>query len=161
MREAVRDFVARMRDQFNIKGDLLDVAVGSPEASVRDLFSSSKVKLHELLQNKWTDFHGDITRPGLGIPDASLDGLLLLETIEHVRSIFSVLPILAPAIKKDGIILITTHCSWPIHQYPCDYWRIMPDGMLALTEPYFDMLELELEGDQADPKGIWYAGRRL
>lgn len=55
-------------------------------------------------------------------------------TMEHVGEIWRWIPELVRVLKPGGLLAITTHTSWPLHRYPVDCWRIMPDGMTLLFD---------------------------
>lgn len=66
--------------------------------------------------------------------DGSFDIVLSASTMEHVEYIWLWVPELARVLRPGGLLAITTHTSWPLHRYPLDCWRIMPDGMTALFD---------------------------
>jgi SAM-dependent methyltransferase len=55
-------------------------------------------------------------------------------TMEHVTAIWEWVPELVRVLKPGGTLIIITHHAFPLHRYPVDCWRIMPDGMAYLFE---------------------------
>lgn len=55
-------------------------------------------------------------------------------TMEHVESIWLWVPELVRVLRPGGFLAIHTHWSAPLHRYPVDTWRIMPDGMKHLFD---------------------------
>ena len=42
----------------------------------------------------------------------------------------------ATQFAPDGILLLTTHFFFPIHQHPADYWRFTADGVDSLLKEF-------------------------
>lgn len=64
----------------------------------------------------------------------SYDIVISGSTMEHVSYIWKWVPELTRILKPGGLLCIVTHWSFPLHRYPKDYWRIMPDGMELLFD---------------------------
>lgn len=150
MHQSVRDFAS----QYPIKGRILEIGSLDVNGTPRDLFVG-------------TDYIGVDIRPGpgvdkvmsgakLGFPDASFDGVLYLETMEHDRTFWLTLSEIARVLKDGGRVIITTRgIGYPLHNHPGDYFRF--------TEQFFQ----ELEGYRdkviaSDPQasGVFFTGIR-
>lgn len=67
--------------------------------------------------------------------DNGYDVVISCSTMEHVQAIWLWIPELVRVLKPGGLLAILTHWQFPVHRYPVDCWRILPDGM----EHLFDM----------------------
>ena len=54
------------------------------------------------------------------------------QCLEHVENPFRLVAEMARVLKPGGLMLLTAPWQHPIHRYPLDCWRILPDGMRAL-----------------------------
>ena len=72
----------------------------------------------------------------LGLRDGSVGTALLLDTIEHVEDPRQAMAELHRVVAPDGLLLLTTHFFFPIHQHPSDYWRFTADGIDSLLKPF-------------------------
>lgn len=68
------------------------------------------------------------------IRDNTFDIVISGSTMEHVSYIWKWVPELVRILRPGGLLCIVTHWSFPLHRYPKDYWRIMPDGMELLFD---------------------------
>jgi len=66
--------------------------------------------------------------------DCEFDIVISGSTMEHVTRIWDWIPELVRILKPKGYLVIITHWSFPLHRYPLDCWRIMPDGFRYLFE---------------------------
>jgi SAM-dependent methyltransferase len=66
--------------------------------------------------------------------DGHFDLVISGSTMEHVTAIWEWVDELARLVKPGGTLIIITHHAFPLHRYPVDCWRIMPDGMAYLFE---------------------------
>jgi SAM-dependent methyltransferase len=72
----------------------------------------------------------------LGLRDGSVGTALLLDTIEHVEDPRQAMAELRRCIAPEGLLLLTTHFFFPIHQHPADYWRFTADGVDSLLKEF-------------------------
>ncbi len=68
----------------------------------------------------------------LGIRDRSVGTALLLDTLEHVENTKAALSELRRCLAPNGVLLLTSHFFFPIHNFPADYWRFTAQGLRAL-----------------------------
>ncbi|MBJ6985298.1 methyltransferase domain-containing protein [Luteimonas sp. MC1750] len=73
------------------------------------------------------DVFGDAGR--LPFPDASIDTVLLLEVLEHLRHPEAALPEIARVLKPGGVLLMTLPFLYPVHDAPHDYQRYTAHGL--------------------------------
>ncbi len=72
----------------------------------------------------------------LGLQTGSVGTAILLDTIEHVEDPSAAMAELRRCLADDGVLLLTTHFFFPIHQFPADYWRFTAQGMGALLNGF-------------------------
>ena len=55
-------------------------------------------------------------------------------TFEHILNPFIAAKELFQIMNKDGYIFIVTHNCFPLHAYPCDYWRFTCESLTHILE---------------------------
>ncbi len=97
----------------------------------------------------------------IGLPDASVGSVLILDTLEHVerpwRAMEEVYRILAPG----GVVLISSVMNFPIHNHPSDYWRFTPEALRSLLRS-FEFATVTWAGIEDFPEtivGVGYKGQ--
>jgi SAM-dependent methyltransferase len=125
--------------RYFVRGDYfaLDSGVGDPEWNYSGL-----------------DVLGDVAN--LPIRKESVDCILCMEVLEHVRNPRQALMEFARALKAGGSLYLIVPFLWEEHQAPHDYHRFTSHGIRFL----FRDLPLELE--QLSPMGgfFWICARR-
>ena len=76
----------------------------------------------------------DVT--AVNLPDASAGTILCIETFEHVFEVRRAFDEVFRLLKPGGIFVITSPLNFRIHGYPDDYWRMTPNCLRRLLEPY-------------------------
>ena len=87
----------------------------------------------------------DLYYDGVRIPldDASLDGLLSTQSLEHVPDPERIVAEWARVVKVDGLVLATVPFMWPEHEVPWDFHRYTTFGLRALLERHgFEVIEM-------------------
>jgi SAM-dependent methyltransferase len=93
------------------------------------------------------DYVGCDMRPGPGVdrvedvtaihlPDRSAGTVLCIETFEHVFEVRRAFDEVFRILKPGGVFVITSPLNFRIHGYPDDYWRMTPNCLRRLLEPY-------------------------
>jgi len=62
--------------------------------------------------------------------------ILCLDTIEHFSDPLRAFDIFFNVLKDDGILVVSSVMAFPIHNYPCDYWRFTPQGFHLLLSRF-------------------------
>ena len=93
------------------------------------------------------DYVGCDMRPGPGVdrvedvsairlPDGSAGTVLCIETFEHVFEVRRAFDEVFRILKPGGVFVITSPLNFRIHGYPDDYWRMTPNCLRRMLEPY-------------------------
>jgi SAM-dependent methyltransferase len=82
------------------------------------------------------DLQGNVDirlEPGqpIALPDASVDGVVSFQVLEHVWDLDWYLGECHRILKPGGWLLLSTHGSWLYHPHPSDYRRWTRDGLVA------------------------------
>ena len=84
----------------------------------------------------------------LTFQDNLFNACLCSEVLEHVENPAKALREIYRVLEKGGNVLITTMFAFPIHNYPSDYWRFTPEGLVLLLEQAgFSNVEVETAGE--------------
>jgi hypothetical protein len=82
------------------------------------------------------DVKGDLC--ALPFPDASFDGIVLTEVLEHCANPFQAIAEVQRVLRPDGLLLVTSPFLWPWHgceDYQ-DYWRFTHEGWALLLKDF-------------------------
>lgn len=151
MRSSVRDFVLRVTRTIPAIDPVYEfgsfqVAGQEQLADLRSLF-------------RGRPFVGCDMRPGRGVdrildlhdvdlPDASVGTVLCLDTLEHVEYCRKAVDEMYRILTPNGALLLSSVLDFPIHDYPCDYWRFTPQAFKSLLNKFETAL-------------VWSLGPRL
>lgn len=76
------------------------------------------------------------------LPAASVGTVLLLDTIEHVEFPRKAFNEIYRILKPDGILIVSSHMNYAIHNHPFDYWRFTPEAFRSLLKQFnFSIVE--------------------
>lgn len=95
------------------------------------------------------DLEGDVdvrlTPPApVGLPSASIDGVLSFQVLEHVWDVDWYLGESFRLLRPGGWLLLSTHGTWPYHPHPTDFRRWTRDGLAKeVAERGFTLQHLE------------------
>lgn len=68
--------------------------------------------------------------------DGIFDVVLSTQALEHMASPAGTIDEAQRVLKDGGLLLLSAHGVWPIHDYPRDYWRFTEQGLLELTSEF-------------------------
>lgn len=81
---------------------------------------------------------------GLAIGDASVDVVISVQVLEHVRDLDTYFAEIARVLKPDGTLLLSTHGTWLYHPHPEDHRRWTRMGLINDIERHaFGVREIE------------------
>lgn len=69
-----------------------------------------------------------------GLPDSHASAVISGQCLEHCEFPYLLVKEMFRICAPGGYVFITAPFAWPIHHYPKDYWRFLPDGMEALIK---------------------------
>jgi SAM-dependent methyltransferase len=74
--------------------------------------------------------------------DDTFDVILSIQVLEHVADVSRYLSESRRLLKKNGLMILTTHGWWTHHPFPHDYWRWTREGLLrTLHQHRFEVIE--------------------
>ncbi len=68
------------------------------------------------------------------LPDESFDIVLSMQVLEHVDDVTTYLAEANRLLRKDGLLLLSTHGQWIWHPFPKDLWRWTHEGLSCIIE---------------------------
>ncbi len=155
MRTPIRDYVDYAKQKYSLAEPVIDLCAGWEPNFYAPSFPGMKYLKQDQVQfdPPTIDYVCDVhtLEP---IPDESVNTVLLLEALEHIREPGRVLDQVLRILKPGGYCVATTLMAFEIHRCPYDYWRFCPDGMQYLFRN-FNLPEITLEHHKALPRGIW------
>jgi len=89
----------------------------------------------------------------LSFSDNYVGTCLCLETIEHILHPTQVMLEIHRVLKKNGIVIISTHMLAPIHEKD-DYWRFTPRCMHDILLWSFSTKEVYIQGEPSFPQTV-------
>lgn len=79
----------------------------------------------------------------LAAADASVDLVLSLQVLEHVKDVERYLAEAERILKPGGTLYLTTHGMWPFHSRPNDFHRWTLEGLRRLLATRFEIVDEE------------------
>ncbi len=147
------EFVRRLIDRQVVSSPVLELGAGYGGRTCRDLVGANGM-----------EYYGTDVRAGAGVDFvadfecaddmevfgnvAPLGSVLLLNVLEHVFNPIRILDNACKLVRKGGVIVVITPAVWPLHNFPMDAWRILPNfyeeyakrRKLDLVQKYFEYL---------------------
>lgn len=141
MRELIRQFIEICAETLPISDPIYEF--GSLQVKGQEGFAD----LRPFFPGK--QYFGADMREGLGVdvilnlhhidlPSESVGTVLIMDTLEHVEFPYRALEEVYKIVRPNGIVIISSVMNFPIHDYPCDYWRFTPEAFRSLLKPFSD-----------------------
>ncbi len=122
MREFRRKLVAR-------GSRVLDVGGADVNGSYRPIFADCEYVTLDRAR-------ADVVVNGYDWPldDQSFDVVISGQCLEHDKFFWLTLKNIARVLRSGGLFLLIVPAQWPIHRYPVDCYRFLPDSIDAIAE---------------------------
>jgi len=86
----------------------------------------------------------------------SFDAVITGQCFEHVKNPFKLIEECSRILRNKGHFLGVAPSKWPIHRYPVDCWRFLPDGWESLFEHVgLSKIETYLYGEEPGHEDCW------
>lgn len=120
----------------SLQGKILDFGCGTGPYRAALTAATDYIGLEYDSPDNRVNKRADIYYDGQTIPleDASLDGVLSTQTLEHVPNPERIVGEWARVLRPGGHLLLTVPFIWPEHEMPYDFQRYTANGLRALLE---------------------------
>ena len=123
-----RELLYRRLATINLPGKILDLG-GSRRSGYHRFFTGgADITVANLERDDPADLAFDLEQP-FPVPDASYDGLLCLNVLEHIFNYGNVLAESRRVLKPGGTIILAVPFLIQIHPSPRDHWRFTGDTL--------------------------------
>ena len=157
MRDNVKAFVKDVAELFQIHEPVyefgsLQVPGQEGYADLRPFFPGKRYVGCDARLGVGVDQIDDLMRLSLG--DETVGTVLILDTLEHVENCHLAMEEVCRVLRPEGILAISSVMLFPIHEYPCDYWRFTPEGFRLLLQGFQTAL-ISYEGEPEIPHTVF------
>ena len=73
------------------------------------------------------------------VEDCSYDLVLCTQVLEHCNNPQGIVDECHRVLKPGGSLIVTVPSAYPVHGYPADNWRFMPDGLRHLLRAFSEV----------------------
>jgi SAM-dependent methyltransferase len=81
------------------------------------------------------DVIGDIHQLSTYFPENSFDAVYSVSVFEHLAMPWKAVLEINKVMKEGGLLMISTHPTWPAHELPWDFWRFSESSFTSLLNP--------------------------
>jgi SAM-dependent methyltransferase len=139
MRDHNKTFCRLVAETFDCPGPVFEFGSYQVEgqvdyADLRALFAGQDYVGCDMRPGPGVDRVEDVS--AIGLPDGSAGTVLCIETFEHVFEVRRAFDEVFRILKPGGLFVITSPLNFRIHGYPDDYWRMTPNCLRRMLEPY-------------------------
>ena len=90
----------------------------------------------DILNGDNVDVVGDAHALSNLFPPETFDAIFAISVFEHLLMPWKVALEMNRVMKTDGLVMITTHQAWPLHDSPWDFWRFSDQCWQGLFNKY-------------------------
>ena len=90
----------------------------------------------------------------IDLEDGAAGTVLSMDTLEHVEYPRKAMDEIYRILADDGIAVISSVFSFPIHDYPHDYWRFTPEGFRSLLKNFDHSVVAAYGESEVNPQTI-------
>lgn len=151
MIEADQDFVRRLIVQNIISGPVLELGAGYGGPTSRAAIEAANFQYFgtDLAPGPGVDFAADFEQKDQMMAFAGVGpfgSVLILNVLEHTFDPIRILDNAMTLVRPGGTLVVLTPSVWPLHSFPMDAWRILPNFYeeyarrrgLSLLEGWFE-----------------------
>ncbi len=95
----------------------------------------------------------------ISLPDGAAGTVLCIETFEHVFEVRRAFDEVFRVLRPGGVFVLTSPLNFRIHGYPDDYWRMTPNCLRRMLDPYAARV-IGWQGHQAFPHTVMALGAK-
>jgi len=126
------EYVRRVLAAKLISGPVLELGAGYGGLTTRELIEADGHRYYatDLAPGPGVDFAGDFERPDVVEvfrEVAPFGSVLILNVLEHTFDPIRVLDNAVKLLRSGGSLVVLTPAVWPLHNFPMDVWRILPN----------------------------------
>ena len=139
MRDHNKAFCRLVAETFDCPGPVYEFGSYQVEgqvdyADLRALFAGQAYVGCDMRPGPGVDRVEDVS--AISLADGSAGTVLCIETFEHVFEVRRAFDEVFRVLKPGGLFVITSPLNFRIHGYPDDYWRMTPNCLRRMMEPY-------------------------
>jgi SAM-dependent methyltransferase len=139
MRDHNKAFCRLITETFDCPGPVFEFGSFQVEgqveyADLRSMFAGKPFVGCDMRPGPGVDRVEDVS--AIKLPDGSAGTILCIETFEHVFEVRRAFDEVFRVLKPGGLFVITSPLNFRIHGYPDDYWRMTPNCLRRMMEPY-------------------------
>jgi hypothetical protein len=145
--------LARFADEVNTRRlELLELGgrvLPNTASAWRERFNgASRYIGFDIHEGPGVDVAGDAHRLSEIIGREAVDAIFSVAVLEHIAMPWIVARECNRTLRMGGILHLTTHQSWPVHEMPNDFWRFSDVALKMLFGPMhgFEVLEAGMNG---------------
>lgn len=146
-------FVRRLIADKVISDPVLELGTCYGGATCRPLIEAAGLRYYgtDMTRGEGSDYEANFERPGdmtVFRDIAPFGSILILNVLEHTFDPIKVMDNAATLVRPGGSVVVSSPAIWPLHNYPMDAWRVLPNfyeeyakrRRLKLLEDYFQYL---------------------
>src|SRR3954470_13309311 len=139
MRDHTKAFCRLGAETFDCPGPVYEFGSYQVEgqldyADLRSLFPARSYVGCDMRAGPGVDRVEDVS--AMSLADGVAGTVLCIETFEHVFEVRRAFDEVYRVLEPGGLFVITSPLNFRIHGYPDDYWRMTPNCLRRMMEPY-------------------------
>lgn len=144
-------YIRKLLDAGVILHPVLELGAGYGGSTSRNLVESAGFAYQgtDIAAGPNVDYIADFESEdcGAGFPEEKFGTVFVLNVLEHVFMPIRVLDNAIDLVRPGGRVVTITPCNWPVHSYPKDCQRLLPDWFdeYARRRPNLKLLEHHFE----------------